>query len=291
MARAKRKQYRTAYNYLQQSHRLRDCRQYRRDHLPIGSGVNRSGAARQFSPTAETAGDDMETGRRFRGLSICVSYLSGIWFRCIKHTRKPAWLPEMGIKRDWERQRPKESRNRWHGRDHTLSRGGSPPPFARTGTPIMRASTVRRAPVGNVGSSNQKQWESQTQVGPAKDESRSHRIARRAPVRQRANQSQSMPRVNAAATPAQCVRDKQDRPGSDRGQEHDPHVTAIEKRNGCAYRIILTTWNAGLSREPVPRVSAGNNHTPKSPRTARPGTSVQCARSPGARGSRCKSTS
>jgi hypothetical protein len=56
VVRAKRKQYRTAYNYLRKRIGFLDYCQYRRDHLPIGSGVTEAACKTVFTQRLKQSG-------------------------------------------------------------------------------------------------------------------------------------------------------------------------------------------------------------------------------------------
>ena len=53
---AKQKQYRDAYNYLRKRIRMLDYLRYRRDHLPIGSGVTEAACKTVFTQRMKQSG-------------------------------------------------------------------------------------------------------------------------------------------------------------------------------------------------------------------------------------------
>ena len=60
----KREQYRTAYDYLRKRIRLLDYYDYRRDHLPIGSGVTEAACKTVFTQRLKQSGMTWKAGRR-----------------------------------------------------------------------------------------------------------------------------------------------------------------------------------------------------------------------------------
>ena len=59
----KRKQYHKAYDYLRKTIRFLDYCEYRRNHLPIGSGVTEAACKTSLHGTGETVRNDLEPGR------------------------------------------------------------------------------------------------------------------------------------------------------------------------------------------------------------------------------------
>jgi hypothetical protein len=76
---AKRKQYRDAYNYLRKRMRWLDCLRYRREHLPIGSGVTEAACKTVFTQRMKQSGMTwkQDTGQWI--LNLRVIQLSGVW--------------------------------------------------------------------------------------------------------------------------------------------------------------------------------------------------------------------
>ena len=76
---AKRKQYRDAYNYLRKRIRFLDYCQYRRNHLPIGSGVTEAACKTVFTQRLKQSGMTwkLEGGQWI--VDLRVIHLSGIW--------------------------------------------------------------------------------------------------------------------------------------------------------------------------------------------------------------------
>ena len=76
---AKRDQYRTAYAYLRERMRRLDYRGYRRDHLPIGSGVTEAACKTVFTQRLKQSGMTwkVESGQWI--VDLRVVHLSGVW--------------------------------------------------------------------------------------------------------------------------------------------------------------------------------------------------------------------
>jgi hypothetical protein len=76
---AKREQYRTAYAYLRKRLRWLDYRGYRRDHLPIGSGVTEAACKTVFTQRLKQSGMTWkgESGQWI--VDLRVIHLSGVW--------------------------------------------------------------------------------------------------------------------------------------------------------------------------------------------------------------------
>jgi hypothetical protein len=76
---AKREQYRTAYAYLRKRMRWLDYRGYRRDHLPIGSGVTEAACKTVFTQRLKQSGMTwtVEGGQWI--VELRVIHLSGVW--------------------------------------------------------------------------------------------------------------------------------------------------------------------------------------------------------------------
>ena len=76
---AKREQYRSAYAYLRKRMRWLDYRGYRRDHLPIGSGVTEAACKTVFTQRLKQSGMTwkVESGQWI--VDLRVIHLSGVW--------------------------------------------------------------------------------------------------------------------------------------------------------------------------------------------------------------------
>jgi hypothetical protein len=79
MTSAKREQYRTAYAYLRKRMRWLDYAGYRRDHIPIGSGVTEAACKTVFTQRLKQSGMSWkeEGGQWITGLRVI--HLSGVW--------------------------------------------------------------------------------------------------------------------------------------------------------------------------------------------------------------------
>jgi hypothetical protein len=108
VARAKRKQYRTAYNYLRKRIGFLDYCQYRRDHLPIGSGVTEAACKTVFTQRLKQSGMTwtLEGGQWI--VDLRVSYLSGIWSRVYQAYLQAKMLPETGTQKGLGTKTPKK---------------------------------------------------------------------------------------------------------------------------------------------------------------------------------------
>jgi len=93
---AKRKQYRDAYNYLRKRIRFLDYRQYRRDHLPIGSGVTEAACKTVFTQRMKQSG---MTWNREGGqwvVDLRVIHLSGVWAEVYQSYLQSKAMPGIG---------------------------------------------------------------------------------------------------------------------------------------------------------------------------------------------------
>ena len=76
---AKREQYRTAYAYLRKRMRWLDYSGYRRDHLPIGSGVTEAACKTVFTQRMKQSGMTWNTESGQWIVDLRVIHLSGVW--------------------------------------------------------------------------------------------------------------------------------------------------------------------------------------------------------------------
>ena len=96
---AKREQYRTAYAYLRKRMRWLDYVGYRRDHVPIGSGVTEAACKTVFTQRLKQSGMSWkgEGGQWITGLRVI--HLSGVWSQVYQsYLGSKATLP-MGTQR------------------------------------------------------------------------------------------------------------------------------------------------------------------------------------------------
>jgi hypothetical protein len=92
----KRKQYKNAYNYLRKRIRFLDYREYRRNHLPIGSGVTEAACKTVFTQRLKQSGMtwSLEGGQWI--VDLRVIQLSGLWPQVYQAYLQAKILPEMG---------------------------------------------------------------------------------------------------------------------------------------------------------------------------------------------------
>ena len=76
---AKREQYRTAYAYLRKRMRWLDYVGYRRDHLPIGSGVTEAACKTVFTQRMKQSGMTWKAEGGQWIVALRVIHLSGVW--------------------------------------------------------------------------------------------------------------------------------------------------------------------------------------------------------------------
>jgi hypothetical protein len=76
---AKREQYRSAYAYLRKRIRWLDYRGYRRDHLPIGSGVTEAACKTVFTQRMKQSGMTWKVEGGQWIVDLRVIHLSGVW--------------------------------------------------------------------------------------------------------------------------------------------------------------------------------------------------------------------
>jgi len=105
---AKRKQYNDAYNYLRKRIRFLDYRQYRRDHLPIGSGVTEAACKTVFTQRLKQSGMTwkLEGGQWI--VDLRVVQLSGLWPQVYQAYLQAKRLPEMGVQAGSGKKKPKK---------------------------------------------------------------------------------------------------------------------------------------------------------------------------------------
>src|SRR5262249_4558125 len=93
---AKQKQYRDAYQYLKKRMRWLDYLEYRRAHLPIGSGVTEAACKTVFTQRMKQSGMTwhVETGQWILDLRGVV--LSGVWSEVYQAYLQSKTFPRMG---------------------------------------------------------------------------------------------------------------------------------------------------------------------------------------------------
>jgi hypothetical protein len=105
----KRQQYRDAYNYLRKRIRYLDDGRYRRDHLPIGSGVTEAACKTVFTQRLKQSGMTwkLEGGQGI--VDLRVVHLSGLWSRVYQAYLQAKILPGMGTQGSTAEEKPKKA--------------------------------------------------------------------------------------------------------------------------------------------------------------------------------------
>jgi hypothetical protein len=98
VVRAKRKQYRTAYNYLRKRTRFLDYCQYRWDHLPIGSGVTEAACKTVFTQRLKQSGMTWKPQGGQWIVDLRVIQLSGLWSQVYQAYLHAKILPDVGTR-------------------------------------------------------------------------------------------------------------------------------------------------------------------------------------------------
>jgi hypothetical protein len=93
---AKRKQYRDAYHYLRKRIDMLDYRRYRRDHLPIGSGVTEAACKTVFTQRMKQSGMTWNRDGGQRVVELRVIHLSGVWAEVYQSYLQSKATPEIG---------------------------------------------------------------------------------------------------------------------------------------------------------------------------------------------------
>jgi hypothetical protein len=93
---AKREQYRTAYAYLRKRIRFLDYPQYRRDHLPIGSGVTEAACKTVFTQRMKQSGMTWKTEGGQWIVDLRVVHLSGVWSEVYQSYLRSKAIPGIG---------------------------------------------------------------------------------------------------------------------------------------------------------------------------------------------------
>jgi hypothetical protein len=106
---AKREQYRTAYGYLRKRMRWLDYDRYRRDHLPIGSGVTEAACKTVFTQRLKQSGMTWKEEGGQWIVDLRVIHLSGAWGEVYQSylTSKPTI--EMGTQGTTPKQKPSKA--------------------------------------------------------------------------------------------------------------------------------------------------------------------------------------
>ena len=105
----KRKPYHTAYDSLRTRIGLLDYSEYRRNHLPIGSGVTEAACKTGFTHRLKQSG---MTWKREAGqwiVDLRVVYLSGIWTQVYQTYLQAKILPDMGTQKSSKKKKPRKA--------------------------------------------------------------------------------------------------------------------------------------------------------------------------------------
>jgi hypothetical protein len=105
----KREQYRNAYNYLRKRIRFLDYRQYRNNHLPIGSGVTEAACKTVFTQRLKRSGMSwkLEGGQWI--VDLRVIQLSKVWPEVYQAYLQAKILPEVGTQEGSGKKKPKKA--------------------------------------------------------------------------------------------------------------------------------------------------------------------------------------
>ena len=93
--------------------------EYRRNHLPIGSGVTEAACKTVFTQRLKQSG---MTWKREGGqwiIDFRVVHFNDIWSHVYRHTCKRRFFLRWGLRRVRGTKLPEKPRNPWHWRDHT----------------------------------------------------------------------------------------------------------------------------------------------------------------------------
>jgi hypothetical protein len=106
---AKRKQYVSAYNYLRRRIRFLDYSQYRRNHLPIGSGVTEAACKTVFTQRLKQSGMTwkLEGGQWI--VDLRVIQLSGLWSQVYQTYLQTKNLPSIGTQGSSRAKKPRKA--------------------------------------------------------------------------------------------------------------------------------------------------------------------------------------
>ena len=91
----RREQYREAYNYLRKRIRLLDYREYRANHLPIGSGVTEAACKTVFTQRLKQSGMTWKLDGGQWIVDLRVIQLSGVWSETYQSYLRAKKTPEM----------------------------------------------------------------------------------------------------------------------------------------------------------------------------------------------------
>src|SRR5262249_19012307 len=105
----KRKRYQKAYNYLRKRIRFLDYCEYRRSHLPIGSGVTEAACKTVFTQRLKQSGMAWSPEGGQRIVDLRVIQLSGLWPQVYQAYLKAKILPELGTQKGSAREKARNA--------------------------------------------------------------------------------------------------------------------------------------------------------------------------------------
>ena len=105
----KHKQYRDAYNYLRKRIRFLDYCEYRRNHLPIGSGVTEAACKTVFTQRLKQSGMTWKSEGGQWIVDLRVIQLSGIWSQVYQAYLQAKILPDMGTQAGLRKKKPRKA--------------------------------------------------------------------------------------------------------------------------------------------------------------------------------------
>jgi hypothetical protein len=109
VVRAKRKQYRTAYSYLRKRIGVLDYREYRRAHLPIGSGVTEAACKTVFTQRLKQSGMTWKPEGGQWIVDLRVIHLSGLWPQVYQAYLQEKIPNDMGTQQGFGKTKPKNA--------------------------------------------------------------------------------------------------------------------------------------------------------------------------------------
>src|SRR4051794_7050570 len=103
------KSYRKAYDYLRDHIGHLDYTEYRRNHLPIGSGVTEAACKTVFSQRLKRSGMAWSEEGGQRIVDLRVIDLSGVWSQVYQSHLQSKMLPEEGTEKGNAKRKPKKA--------------------------------------------------------------------------------------------------------------------------------------------------------------------------------------
>ncbi len=103
------KVYRTAYDYLRNHIKHLDYVRYRRNHLPIGSGVTEAACKTVFTQRLKRSGMAWSVAGGQRIVDLRVIHLSGVWEQVHQSYLQSQEVPEMRTREGSGRKKPRKA--------------------------------------------------------------------------------------------------------------------------------------------------------------------------------------